>query len=96
MNGFKELCRVIKPYTCTSCGNDLLFFSKPNSAIMIDYKELLTIYDNKQDIIEYLSNRDVKVLKCLACKKMYIIDWSGRLPRPLIYKDDLKKFGYKF
>lgn len=90
----REMCRIMHPYTCPACGNDMLFFTRERSNMVIDYKNLI---QNKTDnIMDYLGEKNVEYLKCIACKKMYIIDWSRGYARPLIDKNILKQFGYKF
>ena len=91
----REMCRIIHPYTCPACGNDMLFFTMSRNNNIIDYKNLMDTYNNNE-IMDYLSNKNVEYLKCVACKKMYIIDWSSGYARPLRNKDILKQFGYKF
>ena len=92
----KEMCRIMHPYTCPACGNDMLFFTRARNNMIIDYKNLMQTKTDNNDIMDYLGQKDVEYLKCVACKKMYIIDWSHGYARPLIYKDILKQFGYKF
>lgn len=90
----KEMCRIMHPYTCPACGNDMLFFTRARNSMVIDYKNLFEAKINNN--MDYLSEKNVEYLKCIACKKMYIIDWTRGYARPLIYKDILKQFGYKF
>lgn len=92
---YKEMCKIMHPYTCPTCGNDMLFFTRTNSNMIIDYKNLMQ-YRNNNDIMDYLGEKNVEYLKCVACKKIYIIDWTRGYARPLIYKDTLKQFGYTF
>lgn len=94
MRTYKELCKVIYPYTCPACGNEMLFFTRSNSNMVIDYKNLIDSKMDNDSIIDYLGNKDVEYLKCIACKKLYIIDWSRGYARPLRDKDALKQFGY--
>ena len=91
----KEMCRIMHPYTCPTCGNNMLFFTIAINNNIIDYKNLIESKTNN-DIMDYLSEKNVEYLKCMVCKKMYIIDWTKGYARPLIYKDTLKQFGYKF
>lgn len=91
----KEMCRIMHPYTCPTCGNNMLFFTIARNNSVIDYKNLIDTRDNHEDIKEYLSGKNIEYLKCIACKKSYIIDWSKGFARPLIYKDTLRQFGYK-
>lgn len=93
---YKEMCRIMHPYTCPSCGNDMLFFTRARNNMIIDYKNLLKTRNDNDDIKDYLSKKDVEYLKCITCKKTYIIDWTSGYARPLFYKDTLKQFGYKF
>lgn len=92
----KEMCRIMHPYTCPACGNDMLFFTRARNNMIIDYKNLTKSKTDNNEIMDYLAEKNVEYLKCVACKKMYIIDWSRGYARPLLYKDELKKFGYKF
>ena len=93
---YKEMCIIMYPYTCPSCGNNMLFFTRAKNNMVIDYKNLIESEMNNNDIMDYLSNKDVEYLKCIACKRKYIIDWSRNYARPLIDKNALKQFGYKF
>ena len=92
----REMCRIMHPYTCPACGNDMLFFTRANSNMIIDYKNIISSNRDNNSIMNYLSEKNIEYLKCVACKKMYIIDWTHGYARPLIYKDTLKQFGYKF
>ena len=64
--------------------------------MVIDYKNLIQTRTDNNDIMNYLGEKNVEYLKCIACKKMYIIDWSRGYARPLLDKNILKQFGYKF
>ena len=92
----REMCRIVHPYTCPACGNDMLFFTRNRNSMIIDYKNLIQTKTDNTEMMDYLATKDVEYLKCVVCKKMYIIDWSKGYARPLIYKDTLKQFGYKF
>lgn len=91
----REMCRIIHPYTCPACGNDMLFFTRSRNSNIIDYKNLLQ-NKNNDEVKNYLEEKNVEYLKCIACKKMYIIDWSLGYARPLRYREILERFGYKF
>lgn len=92
----KEMCRIMHPYTCPACGNDMLFFTRAKNNMIIDYKNIIDSKTDNTDIMNYLGQKDVEYLKCVACGKMYIIDWSRGYARPLIDRNVLKQFGYKF
>jgi hypothetical protein len=52
--------------------------------------------DNRKSIYqlkEYLAEKRVKFVKCLACGQTYIIDWSHGYPVQLLDKNILKQFG---
>lgn len=91
----KEMCRIMHPYTCPSCGSDMLFFTRNRNIGVIDYKHLIDTKSN-DEIMDYLAEKNIEYLKCTICKKMFIIDWTHGYARPLLHKDILKKFGYKF
>ena len=91
----REMCRIIHPYTCPACGNDMLFFTRARNNNIIDYKNL-SQNKNNDEVKNYLEERNVEYLKCIACKKMYIIDWTRGYARPLRYRETLERFGYKF
>lgn len=91
----KEMCRIVHPYTCPACGNDMLFFTKARTNTIIDYKNI-SQEKTDDELIEYLANKDVEYLKCVICKKMYIIDWTRGYARPLLDRNVLTHFGYKF
>lgn len=86
----KEMCKVIEPYICKECGNELLFFVTNNG--LIDYKKILSKYKTFGDLYNFLQNKNIKYLKCLVCNKMYIIDWGQHFPQQLIDKDSINKF----
>lgn len=92
----KEMCRILHPYTCPACGNDMLFFTRAKNNSVIDYKNIVYTKKDNNEVINYLASKNIEYLKCLICKKIYIIDWSNGYARPLLYKDTLKQFGYKF
>jgi predicted RNA-binding Zn-ribbon protein involved in translation (DUF1610 family) len=88
----KEMCSYITPYRCSKCGEDVLFFVTSNNHL-IDYKAMI---DNRKSIYqlkEYLAEKRVKFVKCLACGQTYIIDWSNGYPVQLLDKNILKQFG---
>ena len=93
---YKEMCRILHPYTCPTCGKDMLFFTRSRSNMVIDYKNLLETRIDNNTIADYLSEKNIEYLKCTICKKIYIIDWTSGYARPLFHKDILKRFGYKF
>ena len=92
----KEMCIIMHPYTCPACGNNMLFFTRVRNNNVIDYKNLMENMSDNNEMMEYLSEKDVEYLKCIMCKNMYIIDWTKGYARPLLYKDTLMQFGYKF
>ena len=91
----KEMCRIMHPYTCPVCGNDMLFFTRAKNNMIIDYKNILQNNTNNDELMDYLSRKDVEYLKCVICGEIYIIDWSYGYARPLVDKSILKRFGYK-
>lgn len=91
----KEMCIIMHPYTCPGCGSNMLFFTINRSNTIIDYKQIM--HDkNEDELKEYLADKNVEYLKCVMCKKSFIIDWTSGYARPLKYKNTLKRFGYKF
>ena len=89
----KEMCRIITPYRCKECGQDMVFFLTNNNTLL-DYKALITDRANTlQQLTHYLEPRSIRFMKCLACNKTYIIDWTTRFPTQLIDKSVLNKFG---
>lgn len=93
---YKEMCRIMHPYTCPACGNNMLFFTRARNNNVIDYKNLMDNMSDNDKMMDYLSEKDVEYLKCIMCKKMYIIDWTKGYARPLLYRNTLTQFGYKF
>lgn len=91
----REMCRIMHPYTCPVCGNDMLFFTRAKNNMVIDYKNIFQTKD-KETMLNYLADKNVEYLKCMVCGKIYIIDWTHNYARPLLYKDALKQFGCKF
>jgi len=92
----KEMCRIVHPYTCPICGNDMLFFTRNRNNSIIDYKELYNSNQDTNELKEFLAERNVEYLKCVICKNTFIIDWTKGYARPLRHKETLKQFGYKF
>ena len=92
----KVMCRIMHPYTCPGCGNDMLFFTRSRNNNIIDYKSLIDEKSNNDEIINYLQDKNIEYLKCVVCKKIFIIDWTHDYARPLRDRDVLKRFGYKF
>ena len=88
----KEMCTIVPHFRCAKCGQDMLFFST-RSGMLIDYKKLISNGRVLSDIKDYLENRNVRYFKCIACNKLYIIDWSNGYPVPLLDKECLAKFG---
>ena len=87
------MCVKIDPYKCPICNQDMLFFITSNN-VLIDYKGLMDRSVNGiYSIRKYLGERHTKFIKCLACNKTSIIDWSDTYPVPLTNKEELKKFG---
>lgn len=89
----KEMCKIITPYRCKECGQDMVFFLTNNN-ILLDYKGLIIDQSKSlQELKQYLEPRAVCFMKCLSCNKTYIIDWTTRYPTQLTDKSALKKFG---
>lgn len=86
-----NMCRILAPYTCKNCGQDMLFFTTSNNTL-IDYKRLLSV-GGIYELKHYLESRSIRGIKCLICNKEYVIDWTKGYPEPLLDKDVLKQFG---
>ena len=93
---YKEMCKIVYPYTCPACGNDMLFFTRKRNSGIIDYKHIMEEMPDRDKLVEYLADKDIEFLKCVMCKKMYIMDWTSGYAKPLRDKNILKRFGYKF
>ena len=83
----KTLYKLITPYRCKICGQDMLFFTTPSGTI-IDYKEFLNRGNTLSEMKTYLEKRNIKALKQslekqnekLKAEKKKIIDiFSKRL-----------------
>lgn len=89
----KEMCRIITPYRCKECGQDMVFFLTNNNTLL-DYKGLIVDQANSlYDLRRYLESKSIRFMKCLACNKTYIIDWTNEYPVQLTDKSVLNKFG---
>lgn len=89
----REMCRVITPYRCKECGQDMVFFLTTNN-ILLDYKAM--IIDKRKSLYElnnHLESQSIRFMKCLSCNKTYIIDWTKGYPEQLVDKSVLNKFG---
>lgn len=89
----REMCRIITPYRCKECGQDMVFFLTTNN-ILLDYKAM--IIDKRKSLYElnnYLESQSIRFMKCLSCNKTYIIDWTKGYPEQLVDKSVLNKFG---
>ena len=62
----KEMCRIIHPYTCPVCGNDMLFFTRAKSNMIIDYKNLINSDIDNVEMMDYLAQKNVEYLKCIT------------------------------
>lgn len=87
----KEMCTLITPYRCGVCNQDMLYFTTKYNTL-IDYKNLMYNKHGIAEINNYLETKQIKFIKCLVCNKTYIIDWSEKYPRPVMNKEDIKKF----
>ena len=92
----KEMCKIVYPYTCPVCGENMLFFTRNRSNTVMDYKQLMSDKSDIDELKDFLADKNVEYLKFMVCKKLFIIDWSNGTARPLKSKDVLKRFGYKF
>ena len=89
----KTLCKIMTPYTCKECGEEMLFFVTGNPKYIIDYKMLVIKQQRTaNEIYNILIENNVSYIKCLVCNKKYIIDWSNIYPEQLIDKSSLFKF----
>ena len=89
----KEMCRIITPYRCKECGQDMVFFLTNNN-ILLDYKGLIIDQSKSlQELKQYLEPRSVRFMKCLSCNKTYIINWTTGFRVQLTNKSVLNKFG---
>lgn len=86
------LCHTIKPYICTNCNQDTLFFYTKKGTL-IDYKTLMVNGTTRKELIEELQYKNVKYLKCINCGKTFIMDWRKRFPIPLEDRNKLTEFG---
>ena len=90
----ETLCTLIKPYKCPNCNKDTLFFYTSNNTL-IDYKMLFCNEKmSSYEIKKFLEYKKVRFLKCIACNKLYIIDWRDGFPIPLTDKSCLTDFGF--
>jgi len=83
---------LLTPYKCKLCGQEMLFFVT-QEGILIDYKEFINNMASLQEMIDMLTHRRVRFLKCLCCDKMFIIDWSHGWPQQLLDIRKLQDFG---
>ena len=76
------MCHVIKPYLCTVCGEDTLFFVTKNNRL-IDYRYMIRSGMTLQQIEDYLRERGVTKMKCINCNKEYLMDFREKYPKNL-------------
>ncbi len=88
----KLLYRLITPYKCKICGQDMLFFTN-NRGTVIDYKEFLNRGNTLAEMKQYLEKRNIKYIKCICCDKLFIIDWSKGWPEQVTDINILRQFG---
>lgn len=88
----KILYKLITPYKCKICGQDMLFFTTPSGTI-IDYKEFLNRGNTLSEMKTYLEKRNIKYIKCICCDKLFIIDWSNGWPEQVTDIRILRDFG---
>lgn len=88
----KLLYKLLTPYRCKICGEDMLFFQTARNTL-IDYKPFLDNALSIYDLRDFLESKHVKYLRCLHCNKSFIIDWSEGWPQQLIDPSKLKDFG---
>ena len=88
----RQIYHLIPSFRCKRCGQEMLFFTT-SSGNMIDYKEFINHMSSLQHLINALTWRKVRFLKCLCCNQSYIIDWSKGWPEQLTDITKLQKFG---
>lgn len=88
----KEMCIIHKPYICKNCGDEMLFFVTGNPNYIIDYKNLFYREQTCKKIYDVVSRNNVSYIKCLACGKKFIIDWSNKFPEQLVNRESIQKF----
>lgn len=88
----KLMYKLISPYRCKQCGQDMLFFTSSNGTV-IDYKEFLNRGIPLSEMKRYLEKRNIKFIKCICCDKLYIIDWSHGWPEQVTDINILRSFG---
>lgn len=85
-----EMCYKLTPYICSVCGGNLCFIDKRNK--VIDYKMIYESTKGFKELMNSVTKRDIKCIKCNNCNKYFIIDWSTKYPLQLLDKSVLKKF----
>ena len=86
------LYKLISPYKCKVCGQDMLFFETIYNKL-IDYKPFLDNGYSLDEMKRIIETRKIKYIRCICCGKSFIIDWTNGWPEQLIDREALKKFG---
>ena len=92
MENKKMLYKLITPYRCKVCGQDMFFFTTPTNNV-IDYKEFLSRANSLSETKRYLEKRNIRYLKCICCNRLFIIDWSKGWPEQVTDINILRDFG---
>lgn len=87
-----KLYHLIEPYICPVCKHGELQFITDKFAL-IPYRRFIENGFSVKDTKEILSIRHIKFLKCAACKKLFVIDWTHGWPVPVIDSKILRDFG---
>ena len=87
----RNLCRIIEPYRCKICGEEMLFFVTSGS-YLIDYKKLFYTTHTAYSLYNKLSKNNVCRLRCVVCKRNFMIDWSKMWPEQLVDRSKLNMF----
>ena len=74
-----EMCTTIKPYVCTDCQQEMLFFNTREN-VLLDYKKLFNRYTDSYELKKYLYPQNITKLRCFVCRKEYFIDWRRGYP----------------
>ena len=85
-----EMCYKLTPYICSICGDNLYFIDKRNKAI--DYKMIYESTKGFRGLMDSVTKKDIKRLRCNTCNRYFTIDWSTKFPLQLLDESVLKEF----
>ena len=85
--------RFIRPDICPYCKSQKIELLSFNGYPQ-HYSDCVTDYLRGKAVI--FNKYEIRSMKCKACNKEFIIDWSSGFPKPLLDNNKLNYFIYEF